>query len=101
VDCKQGSLEVGEIYSKLTNLWNELKNHVKVPSCVCKDCECEVSNKIVPMQEEEKTHQFFMGLNYDLYSQVRGQILTQEPVPPLDKIFNIILQEENHKRVMM
>ena len=47
------------------------------------------------MYEEEKSHQYLMGLNDDLYSQVRGQILTQDPLSPLDKIFNIVLQEEN------
>ena len=27
-NCKQGNLDVGEFYSKLTNLWNELMNLV-------------------------------------------------------------------------
>ena len=42
-----------------------------------------------------------MGLNDDLYSQVRGKILAQDPLPPLDKIFNIVLQEESHKKMMV
>jgi len=36
----------------------------------------------------------------DLYSNIRGQILALDPVPPLDKIFNMVQQEENHKRMM-
>ena len=42
-----------------------------------------------------------MGLNDDLYSTLRSQILALDPLPSLDKIFNMTQQEENHKRVMM
>jgi len=43
------------------------------------------------MYEEDKTHQFLIGLNDNPYSQVKGQILAQDPLPPLDKISNIVL----------
>jgi len=52
------------------------------------------------MIEEEKAHQFLMGLNDELYSQIRGQILALEPFPSLDKIINMILQEENHRKII-
>ena len=55
-NCKKGSLEVGEFYSKLTNLWNKLNNHAKVPKCSCKGCKCGASKQIVAMYEEDKTH---------------------------------------------
>jgi len=42
-----------------------------------------------------------MGLNDDLYSTLRSQILALDLQPPLDKIFNMTQQEENHKKVMM
>jgi len=32
-NCKQGDLDIGEFYSKLTNLWNELFNLIQVPVC--------------------------------------------------------------------
>jgi len=50
--------------------------------------------------EDDKSHQFLMGLDDDLYSNIRGQILALDPVPPLDKIFKMVRQEENHKRMM-
>jgi len=40
--CKQGGLEVIEFYSKLMGLWSELSNHVKIPHCTCRKCECGV-----------------------------------------------------------
>jgi len=34
-NCKQSDMDVGEFYSKLVNLWNELNNLVKIPVCTC------------------------------------------------------------------
>jgi len=99
-NCKQGDLVVGDFYSKLMNLWNELFNLVKVPLCTCKGCECGAASWIMAMYEEDKAHQFLMGLNDDSYSTIRSQIFALDPLPPLDKIFNLTQQEENHRRVM-
>ena len=52
------------------------------------------------MVDEEKAHQFLMGLNDEKCSNIRGQILALEPLTPLDKIFNIVYQE-NHKHMML
>lgn len=92
--CRQGGLEVVEFYSKLRGLWSELSNHIRIPHCTCKGCKCDVASKIVAMFEEEKSYQLLMGLNDDLYSQTCNHILASEPLPPLEKIFNIMNQEE-------
>jgi len=42
-----------------------------------------------------------MGLNDENYSNIRSQILSQEPLPRLDKIFNLVSQEETHKNLMV
>jgi len=52
------------------------------------------------MAEEDQVHQFLMGLGNDAYSNVRSQILALDPLPPLDKIYSVVQQEENHKKVM-
>ena len=44
-NCKQWKLKVGEFYSKLTNLWNELGNHIKIPTCTCSGCKYGVGEK--------------------------------------------------------
>ena len=98
-ECRQGCMSIVEFYSKLRGLWSELDNHVQIPrctyaGCTCKDCECNVRKRIVDMFEAEKSYQFLLGLNDDLYSQIRGQILATEPLPSLEKIFNIVSQEE-------
>ena len=53
------------------------------------------------MVNEEKTHQFLMGLDDDSFGHIRSQILALEPLPSLDRIFNLVQQEENHKNLMV
>jgi len=93
--CKQGTLTVVEFFSKLMRLWNELENCVKRPVC-----KCEAAEQYVKMIKSDKVHQFLMGLHDKLYSNVRSQILALDPLQSLDKIFSMVQQEENHKRVM-
>jgi len=50
--------------------------------------------------DEEMTHQFLMGLSDESFSNVHSQVLTRDPLPSRDTIFNIIQQEENHKHTM-
>jgi len=75
---------VVEFYSKISDLWVERGNHEKVPYYTCKGCGCNAANKIVQMHEQEKAHQFLMGLNDDTYSSIRSQILMHDLLPSLD-----------------
>jgi len=100
-ECKQGGMEVVDFYAKLASLWSELENHVRAPRCTCYKCECNINTRLDKAAEEEKSHQFLMGLNDDVYSAIRSQILGLEPMPSPDRIFNMVSQEENHKTYMI
>ena len=100
-ESKQGGSEVVEFFSKLMGLWSELENQVRFPRCTCGKCECKIGEQLAKMVEEEKAHQFLMGLNDDVYASIRGQILAIEPLPSLDKIFSMVHQEESHKHMML
>ena len=41
---------------------------------------------------------FLMGLN-ETYVAIRGQILIMDPMPPLSKVFSLILQDEKQRKV--
>ena len=41
---------------------------------------------------------FLMGLN-ESYTQIRGQILLMDPIPPINKVFSLVLQEEQQREV--
>ena len=45
-------------------------------------------------QEEERVHQFLMGLDEDGYGTVRSNILSTEPLPNLNRVYVMILQQE-------
>ena len=53
------------------------------------------------MIEEEKAHQFLMGLNDDIYSNIKEQILALDPLSSLDEMFNMVHQEEHRKSIML
>ena len=99
--CKQGGLEVMEFYSKLMGMWSELENHVKMPQRTRRKCECRIGNKVIKMMNEEKTHQFLMGLNDETSPTIRSQVLALDPLPSINVILNMITQDENHKKVMI
>jgi len=94
-------MDIGELYSKLVNLWIKLSNLIKILVCTCKGCKCGVASKLVAMYEDDKAHQFLMGLNDDAYSTTRSQILARDPLPSLERIYSITQQEENHKQIVI
>ena len=99
-NCKQGEMKIVEYYAKLVGLWNELDGKTTQHLSTCGKCECKLGEKILQDLEQEKSHQFLMGLNDEKFGFLRGQILATDPLPPLDKIFNIVRQEEHHKGVI-
>ena len=74
----QGNLTINAYYTKFKGLWDEFSNY---RTCICGH------------QVEECTMSFLMGLN-ETYVAVRGQILIMDHMPPLSKVFSLILQDE-------
>ena len=94
-------MEVVEFYSKLMGLWSELENQVRYPRCTCGKCECDMGEKFMKLIEEGKAHQFLKGLNDETYSNIQGKILAMDPLHSLDRMFNMVHQEESHKRFVI
>ena len=46
------------------------------------------------MLEQEKVHQFLMGLDNKKFNTVRSNILSQEPLPSLNKAYAAVIREE-------
>ena len=49
-------------------------------------------------QQVGRVIKFFMGLN-DSYSQIRAQILMMDPIPPVVKTFDLVVQEERQRNI--
>ncbi|KAL5556865.1 hypothetical protein UlMin_039101 [Ulmus minor] len=89
----QGSLDVSTYFTKLKILWDELKEFQPVPVCQCGGLKIWAD-----YQHKEYVLQFLMGLN-ESYAQNRGQILMIEPLPTINKVFSLIIQEERHRNI--
>ena len=48
-------------------------------------------------REEDKLHQFLMGIDNSLYGAVKSSLLSRTPLPSLDEAYNILIQDEKSK----
>jgi len=93
---KQNKQDIIDFFSRLVGLWNELDGYIKIPACTC-----GLAAKITKLLEDEKVHQFLMGLDDEPYLVVRSQNLAMDPLSSIDKIYNMVQQEEHYKRVIV
>ncbi|GAU41486.1 hypothetical protein TSUD_239620 [Trifolium subterraneum] len=91
---KQESRTVTEFYSDLKLLWEELEIYLPIPNCSCRiRCTCEA------MRQARTNHtllyivRFLTGLN-EHFSMVKSHILLMDPLPPMNKVFSLVLQHE-------
>ncbi|KAL5578248.1 hypothetical protein UlMin_019947 [Ulmus minor] len=87
----QGYNDVSSYFTKLKTLWDELSDFRPFPAC-----HCGGMKDLVDYQHQDYVLQFLMGLN-DSFSQIRAQILMFEPLPSINKIFSLVIQEERQR----
>ncbi|XP_074267774.1 uncharacterized protein LOC141591360 [Silene latifolia] len=93
-DCKQGRQSVVEYYTRLKTIWDELANYSKIPKCTC-----GAGAMILKEREEEKVHQFLMGLDTTLYGGLRTNLLMEDPITTLTRAYALVLREERHTSI--
>ncbi|XP_010257798.1 PREDICTED: uncharacterized protein LOC104597773 [Nelumbo nucifera] len=81
-------------YGKLKMIWEELGNYEQYPTCQCGKCSCDISRAWDKKRDEEKLHQFLMGLDDTVYGGVCLHILSTKPLPNLNRAYAIVVQEE-------
>ncbi|KAI3440559.1 NmrA domain-containing protein [Psidium guajava] len=91
---KQEGKSVREYYGKLKQLWDELEFYVDKPGC-----SCGANNRFMAQREIEKIFQFLMGLTSE-FNMVRSNILSIEPMPSLNKVYQMVVHEERQKIVV-
>ncbi|RVW36875.1 hypothetical protein CK203_103163 [Vitis vinifera] len=94
VNCKQEGQGIVVYYGRLKSLWDELNNYDSIPICTCTGCKCNITTQLEKKQEEERVHQFLMGLYEDGYETVRSNILSIEPLLNLNRVYAMIVQQE-------
>ncbi|KAL5538181.1 hypothetical protein UlMin_044629 [Ulmus minor] len=92
----QGQNFVSIYFTKLKSVWEELSNYR--PNCSCGKCTCGGVKLLNSHYQMEHIMSFLMGL-HDSFSQIRGQLLLMDPLPPINKVFSLISQEEHQRKV--
>lgn len=80
--CKQNGATVIDYFGRLTTKWDELLSYKPLPKCTC-----SASEKIAQEYEEEKVHNFLMGLDDARFGNVRTNIIGLELLPDLNSVY--------------
>ena len=91
---KQGDANITTYFTKLKGLIQELDHFHPIPSCPCAViCSCELIPIVKSYREGDYVIRFLKGL-HEQYSTVRSNIMMMDPLPDLDKVFSILIQQE-------
>jgi hypothetical protein len=89
----QGNNSVSAYYTQLKGLRDELLSFRPVSNCSCGG-----SKVLVEHNQQEYIFHFLMGLN-EPFANIKGQILLIDPLPPINKVFSLVLQEERQREL--
>ena len=92
----QNQQSVSVYFTKLKALWEELSNFH--PVCSCGKCSCGGVQNLNAYFQMEYVMSFLMGLN-DSFAQIRAQLLLLDPIPQMNNVFSLVLQEERQRSV--
>ena len=87
--CKQEGSTVMDYFGRLSQKWEELLNCKPIPTCTCKAAEVYAKE-----YEEEKVHQFLMGLDEARFGNVCTNIIGMEMLPDLNSVYQRMVREE-------
>nr|XP_023887900.1 uncharacterized protein LOC112000030 [Quercus suber] len=94
----QGESSITNYFTQLKLFWDQLQNFRPTPTCSCGKCTCNMHQKLEDLRLQESVMQFLMGLN-ESYSQIKGQILLMEPLPTINKVYSLLIQEERQRSI--
>ncbi|KAJ0034730.1 hypothetical protein Pint_25880 [Pistacia integerrima] len=93
---KQGDQSVTNYFTELKILWDELKNLRPLPTYTCATpCCCGVLTTFKNYHNSDYVIRFLIDLS-DQFAVVRTQIMLIDPLPPINKVFSLVLQQERH-----
>lgn len=93
-NLKQGSKKVTEFFTDLRGLWDELNQYRPKPQCTCPiQCTCFAMRNNKALTAEDRIIKFLMGLNDD-YQGVTSKVLLMYPLPQINMVFSMVMQQE-------
>ena len=95
-NLKQGAKSVLDYFIEMKSLWEELNSHRPMPMCTCSyPCRCESMCVAHNFRMEDQVIQLLTGLN-DSFSVVKTQVLLMDPLPSINKVYSMVIQEESN-----
>lgn len=92
--AKQGERSISEFFDSIKTSWEDLEDLHPLPSCSCQTpCNCGAFEIIKQQRDSELVICFLKGLGEN-YNTVRSQILLMDPLPSINKVFSLVLQQE-------
>lgn len=83
-----------DYFTQLKILWDELNNFRPIPSCSYNiPCSCGALDTIKIYMKDDYVIRFLKGLN-DQFATVKSQIMLMEPLPSINKVFSLAVQQE-------
>ncbi|XP_074294421.1 uncharacterized protein LOC141622275 [Silene latifolia] len=89
----QGSDPISVYFTKLKRIWEELRNIRCLPPC-----SCGARQQLLKHEEDRKVIKLLMGLN-DAYKTMRGNILMMSPMPSINGVYSLLIQEEKQREI--
>ncbi|KAL9245201.1 hypothetical protein vseg_018879 [Gypsophila vaccaria] len=98
-ELTQDDSSLVEYYGKLKRTWENIDALDPFPLCTCgvlDSCSCQYLKRIVDRESNTRLIHFLMGLT-DVYENVKTHVLTQDPLPPLNKALFLLQKIEKQK----
>lgn len=93
VNLSQGTNSISVYFTKLNTLWDELSNFC--PTCTYGKCTCGGVTSLNTFYQNEYVIAFLLGL----HESFTRQLLLSDPLPPINKVFSLVSQEERQRTV--
>ena len=97
-EIEQGNDSISTFFTKLQILWDKQDAAQPLPTCTCNNCKCNLTSKLLKLQEEQRLISFLMKLNAS-FKHVRANIIMQYPLPSITHVYRLLIQEEKHKEL--
>ena len=85
--CRQKGVAIETYYGCLSQLWCSLADYQQA----------KTMDDVRKEREEDKLHQFLMGLDESVYGAVKSALLSRVPLPSLEEAYNALTQDEESK----
>ncbi|XP_074352988.1 uncharacterized protein LOC141692148 [Apium graveolens] len=80
----QDTFSISEYYTQLKRIWDEIDNLKPLPKCECAHCNCNMTQKVLKLQQDQRLMIFLMKMSNEFANEQRhkeiSKLSVQEPV---------------------